>query len=291
MDVVFSFDPCTDLLHSRCTAEFCMICGAKWKTCNCPWFNYEQVDNDRINHFNVLINRVQADEPRYDPRGYQEEVERRRRQEQQDELLARRLQAQALNIDLDRDAYLGGHGGIVDNGIAHNPWVGHDYGAAEEQEVIHGNPYHRAGRVNDQTDAVRGLEAGVRHETSEDRRRASRAPARHLAAEEQAAGGPETHLRQPYGSWADAPVWDRPDPRRTYAGYVAEYAVHAPPQERLNRTTSRSKRPIRETRRLSTLAGLTRGHGQGGRVGAWLQHVEDGLPNEEVRNEEIAVVM
>ena len=28
----------------RCTAEFCMVCGQKWKSCDCPWFNYEHVD-------------------------------------------------------------------------------------------------------------------------------------------------------------------------------------------------------------------------------------------------------
>ncbi|KAK6341594.1 hypothetical protein TWF696_008665 [Orbilia brochopaga] len=30
----------------RCTAEFCMICGAKWKTCECPWFNFPPEEDD-----------------------------------------------------------------------------------------------------------------------------------------------------------------------------------------------------------------------------------------------------
>ncbi|OJD40283.1 ibr domain-containing protein [Diplodia corticola] len=30
----------------RCTAQFCMLCGARWKTCECPWFNYQHLDDD-----------------------------------------------------------------------------------------------------------------------------------------------------------------------------------------------------------------------------------------------------
>jgi len=34
----------------RCTAQFCMVCAAPWKTCNCPWFNYQHIeDGDRLN--------------------------------------------------------------------------------------------------------------------------------------------------------------------------------------------------------------------------------------------------
>lgn len=37
----------------RCTAEFCMLCGLKWRTCECPWFNYETVEADRLAHIRV----------------------------------------------------------------------------------------------------------------------------------------------------------------------------------------------------------------------------------------------
>lgn len=30
----------------RCGGQFCMICGSKWKSCECPWFNYETPDED-----------------------------------------------------------------------------------------------------------------------------------------------------------------------------------------------------------------------------------------------------
>ena len=66
----------------RCTAEFCMVCGLKWKSCDCPWFNYENVDRHLGN-----------------PARYQEEIDRRRDQEQRDEVLARRMQA--LGVDED----------------------------------------------------------------------------------------------------------------------------------------------------------------------------------------------
>ncbi|RMZ76774.1 hypothetical protein DV737_g4628, partial [Chaetothyriales sp. CBS 132003] len=35
----------------RCTAEFCMVCGLKWKSCDCAWFNYESVDAQLGNPF------------------------------------------------------------------------------------------------------------------------------------------------------------------------------------------------------------------------------------------------
>ena len=64
----------------RCTAEFCMVCGLRWKSCDCPWFNYENVDAHLGN-----------------PVRYQEEMGRRRDQEHRDETLARRMQA--LGVD------------------------------------------------------------------------------------------------------------------------------------------------------------------------------------------------
>ncbi len=57
-----------------------MVCGVKWKGCDCPWFNYENVDVHLGN-----------------PVRYQEELDRRRDQEERDEALARRMQG--LGID------------------------------------------------------------------------------------------------------------------------------------------------------------------------------------------------
>lgn len=66
----------------RCTAEFCMVCGLKWKSCDCPWFNYENVDAHLGN-----------------PMRYQEELDRRRDQEQRDEVLARRMEVLGVRED------------------------------------------------------------------------------------------------------------------------------------------------------------------------------------------------
>lgn len=63
----------------RCTAEFCMVCGLKWKSCDCPWFNYETVDA----HLG-------------DPALVQQQMDRRRDQETRDEALARRLQRMGM---------------------------------------------------------------------------------------------------------------------------------------------------------------------------------------------------
>ncbi|MCJ1426694.1 hypothetical protein MMC29_004597 [Sticta canariensis] len=83
----------------RCRAEFCMICGSKWKTCDCPWFNYEAVENDRLNHMNPMPRRAPfvAGGAHNPALGYQEELNRRREQERRDEALARRMQVLGLD--------------------------------------------------------------------------------------------------------------------------------------------------------------------------------------------------
>ncbi|TKA28351.1 hypothetical protein B0A50_03818 [Salinomyces thailandicus] len=116
----------------RCLAEFCMICGSKWKTCECPWFNYTNLPNpDRLNDMRVpepirvIYRRVldatapaarpeataAADPPPQDrhplpprrgERTYHDELEQRRRQERLDADLARRLQLASL-MDNDDD--------------------------------------------------------------------------------------------------------------------------------------------------------------------------------------------
>ena len=73
----------------RCMAEFCMVCGLKWKSCDCPWFNYENADAHLGN-----------------PQRYQEEMDRRRDQEDRDEALAQRMEV--LGIDANQaDGFFG----------------------------------------------------------------------------------------------------------------------------------------------------------------------------------------
>ncbi|KAG5999156.1 hypothetical protein E4U54_002026 [Claviceps lovelessii] len=109
--------------YSRCGAEFCMICGVKWKKCDCPWFNQEDAaQGDYLDDIgaNIPIPGIrgdlgdifQEDGPpapaelrgqagfgyvttmpvRTRPRTYHEEMHMRREQEVRDAELARRLQ-------------------------------------------------------------------------------------------------------------------------------------------------------------------------------------------------------
>lgn len=73
-----------------CTAEFCMLCGVKWKGCPCPWFNFG-ADEDQSEHMRAPHD-LNADAPPRPQRTYNEELEARRRQERLDEILARRMQ-------------------------------------------------------------------------------------------------------------------------------------------------------------------------------------------------------
>ncbi|OKL63336.1 hypothetical protein UA08_02115 [Talaromyces atroroseus] len=80
----------------RCGAQFCMVCGAKWKTCDCPWFNYNTQERARgdILDFNPVPPEAIWLRPRFvvaRPR-YRDELWMRRDQEQTDHDLAQRLQ-------------------------------------------------------------------------------------------------------------------------------------------------------------------------------------------------------
>lgn len=113
-----------------------MVCGSKWKTCDCPWFNYTQLpDADRLQNMRVpepiqiiyqrvrdatglgpplpisppglaaapgiplpdaQTDRTRREQRQQQQRTYREELDQRRRQEQDDEDLARRLQLTSL---------------------------------------------------------------------------------------------------------------------------------------------------------------------------------------------------
>ncbi|KAK0722182.1 hypothetical protein B0T26DRAFT_206367 [Lasiosphaeria miniovina] len=104
----------------RCGAEFCMICGTKWKRCECPWFNFDTQESDPLDHMQVPMtprSNPFASGTRFPPTGsgppsprefrtdsgpppphavrprpvnYEEEMLLRRLQEQRDEKVARR---------------------------------------------------------------------------------------------------------------------------------------------------------------------------------------------------------
>ncbi|KUI55162.1 Putative E3 ubiquitin-protein ligase ARI4 [Cytospora mali] len=136
----------------RCGAEFCMICGERWKTCQCPWFNYDTVENDRLQHMQIPMpardrfgGRPTVDVPpspprdwappgalpfsgsRPRPQNYDDEVLLRRFQEERDEAYARRLQNYQDYDDDREDDFLGGFGDINGIGNAGGHHLNEDY--------------------------------------------------------------------------------------------------------------------------------------------------------------------
>ncbi|KEF62835.1 uncharacterized protein A1O9_00808 [Exophiala aquamarina CBS 119918] len=105
----------------RCTAEFCMVCGLKWKSCDCPWFNYEAVDA----HLG-------------DPAHAQVERDRRRDQETRDEEIARRMQHMVM---FDAGT---GHNGIFAFGV--NAATGNPNLIQQAREALTAN-YAQAGQA------------------------------------------------------------------------------------------------------------------------------------------------
>ena len=108
-----------------------MLCGLKWKTCNCPWFNYDAVEADRLNHMQVPADIVgqppdRPARPRRPrpPNNYHDEINERRRQERMDEELARRLQRATVE---DGDDYQGGIGDVHGIGNHAGHFMNQDY--------------------------------------------------------------------------------------------------------------------------------------------------------------------
>ena len=92
----------------RCKAEFCMLCGLEWKTCECPLFNYNHItgNDDRLHHMRVPAVVQVVRRRAGDPRTYHDEQHARRQQKTADEVLARHLQmASLLEPDSDTNTH------------------------------------------------------------------------------------------------------------------------------------------------------------------------------------------
>ena len=264
--------------NSRCTAEFCMICGLKWKSCNCPWFNYEAVEADRLEHMQPLD---AEDEPererprrlrRQRPNPYHDENGDRRRQERRDEELARRMQRAALTAE---DDYQGGIGDIHEIGNAAGHFMNEDYIRAA-QNILTGN-YDQATAAANYVMGVANAR-GVRRPPPprlEPRRMVERYPGPLRTARPPSPPPPlrRHSMREHAYNSAQARPAEIVVPRRTRTDYEAEAAIHAPPGRRAERmVTGREPRP-------AVLAGL--GGRGGNRVNAWRTHVELGVTPEE----------
>ena len=269
-------------LHSRCTAEFCMICGLKWKSCNCPWFNYEAVEADQLNHMQVPEEaegpgaQERPRRPRRPPRppnNYDEEVNDRRRQERADEEFARRLQMMDIEGE-DEEDYQGGIGDVhgIGNGAGH--FMNQDYIRAAHN-ILTGD--------FDQATAAADYVMGVANArgmppTPGPRRMAGRYPAPPRAGRPPS---PPPMLRrhsmreQAYNAAQTEPA-ERVVPRRTRTDYESEAAVHSP----VGRAPQ--PRPARPEPTPAVLAGLRSTGRASNRVSAWRTHVQPVAPEEGV---------
>ncbi|KAF6221675.1 hypothetical protein HO133_001643 [Letharia lupina] len=245
----------------RCRAEFCMICGLKWKTCDCPWFNYEAVEADRLIHMNVpQIRRAPIGNP---ARGYQEELDRRRDQELRDEAFARRIQILGLDgeadlIDLDNAPYV--------NAAPHRTnedWIRR---AAEVLSALH-NPAHER--------AAERLTAEARPQHRRPAPAPAPPPVEPPLRPHAPPRPPEPALRQQhsaasrqYNNRPTTRASERVVPRRVVSDYATEAARHRPlPPGGVGAGATG------ETRRESLLAGIVEGRTAEGRVAEWRRHV------------------
>lgn len=122
------------------------MCGDKWKSCTCPWFNYETVENDRLQHMQIPVpmrerfgGRPTVELPpspqresrpmlRTRPQNYEEELHLRRLQEDPEEAYAARHLQNYRDYDDEReDDFLGSFGDINGIGNAGGHFMNEDF--------------------------------------------------------------------------------------------------------------------------------------------------------------------
>lgn len=124
-----------------------MICGTKWKGCDCPWFNYDNPFDPDVPEMNLPVPGIRGElddifngdgppvpaelrmargpeQMRMRPQGYEEEMHMRRLQEQQDQDLARHMQ---LYGNMEEDDGYQPHGDITGIGNASGHHMNDDY--------------------------------------------------------------------------------------------------------------------------------------------------------------------
>jgi hypothetical protein len=248
-----------------------MICGLKWKTCNCPWFNYEAVEEDRLNHMRVPAQVINNFDTPHEPRRRarpppqpwmglqrprnQEEIEARQQlQEAADEEFARRLQRMNLNI-VEEDDFNGNIGDIhgIGNGNGHHMNETYQRPAPNALNIPLVNIPPRFGQ--DVNGAIQAPHPGPNLR-------------------------PQDRRAEQYNAAPTTRPEERVIPRRTNRDYVSEAARHAPAAAAIAMRRARAAEQIvpAAAPRPSVLAGLGRGGGRGSaRVGLWRRHVEPGL--------------
>ena len=259
-----------------------MICGLKWKSCNCPWFNYDAVEADRLNNMQVPMPAEQPEHrpnrlrrPR--PNNYHDEINQRRRQERADEQLARRLQRVALEDS--GDDYQGEIGDIhgIGNGAAH--FMNQDYIRAAHN-ILTGTYDHATAAANYVMGVAQARGAAPPPLVAGPRRMVDRFPAPQAIRPLSPPPVMRRHTmrEQAYNTAPTTRASERVVPRRIRTDYAAEAVVHAPVGRGRQRTDSAQEPPIPSPSVLAGLGGARRG---GNRVDAWRTHVEPGVAPAE----------
>jgi hypothetical protein len=192
-----------------------MLCGSKWKSCDCEWFNFEPIDdvNDYRPGPGQLDDIFDSDDaPPTRARTYSQQMRRRRAQEHHDQELARRMQYdmsldQESEEDEDDDDY-GMSGAAPDSvglGIAPGHHDNYRNNTGRHRTRLHGSPvsyehgrrgsghrtpprslYDRGGYVTE-VNKQRGLRGSERGDSME-RRLADR------LSEQRMSSGPSSHM-------------------------------------------------------------------------------------------------
>ncbi|KAM4056963.1 IBR domain, a half RING-finger domain-containing protein [Hirsutella rhossiliensis] len=278
----------------RCGGEFCMICGVKWKGCDCPWFNDGGFLGDMLDHADIELRNhhpVTMTAPaRPRRRSYHEEMPMRRRQGQWDTDTVRHLQYPS-DFHNERDV-MGGVGDVHGIGNAAGHFMNDDYrGSGRYRVPARVVTLDRSADYVDDERRTRNKRAG-----SMERRLADRFSETRPGMGIRARMGPMA-LPMPHGPDTGPPaapqrrtlrqhsleeeLYNR-QPRTVRSGrvvearlsrtYEDESEIHAPGSRR---------RGFEKPPTSSDMAGLN-GRGQGmNRVSQWRSFVEPGIPDGE----------
>ena len=292
-----------------------MVCAAKWKNCDCPWFNYDS--DDQLEDMNVptpvsrreqrngfpddsTSRREVRESPRARPRPrqYDEDAPYRRPKASSDEAATRRMHA--FGDDYDVYDPMGGVGDIV--GIGNN--AGHYMNDHYRRGVPEGPPGRPAfGRSNSARGYVagvskaRGFRGGSMEARLADRFSDSRqgpGPIMEAPAPPPPPGPPHmstTIMPPPMGMppplMPSGPPLAMTDRLYDMRGIIVERDPNEyGDEDSYGSHSSRGRKGYRsrgtDTPKSSTLAGLS-GRGVGmGRVDVWRKFVEPGDPEGEI---------
>lgn len=304
---------------SRCGAEFCMICGAKWKGCDCPWFN----DGGFPGDVDVAVPQIRGDlRDIFDGEGPPMPSELRnhhpvtmtmparpRRRSHHEEMLARRLQGEwdtetvrhlRYPGDFHDERGLMGGVGVVDGiGNAAGHMMNEDYRSSGRYRVparvvtLERSADHVAGEGRTRNKRPDSMERRLADRLSETRpgmgmrrRMGQMAPPGATRAPPMAHGaetGPATTPAAPQGrTLRQHSLEEELYNRRPRSERVvgARISRTYEDESEVHAPASR-RRELEELPRSSDMAGLN-GLGQGmNRVSQWRSFVEPGIPDGE----------